>query len=490
MKEKIYLESTVKKIDQVIEKSLKNMGIVYPHESLAFFRSVYCELEKANKNNVILAQSVEDDIPQLIGCQVNLGHKRYGYIVGQIIHAFKNDKNEIEIVFTFHKSVYEKEYNEALESLEQGELTVSFELMVDDKDTIKMAGGVRKLTHVSFDGVGLLNSGETPACPVAVVFETAKRIIEDAFAKKDKNLVYASAKDITKNWIRIGELIETALTKKENKGETNMDKKTQEALLAKQKSFVVEEFGEEAVKEWTDQDFLNQDKIDALRESLKAETDEDQPKVEPEADVEDNKDEGEEASEDEVSDVEKDESSENVVKEPIEAEKMVVERDVKVKEVETFDDETGEERMETETEVEVKVDGKPTFTKKEKTDVTYTFAEVEEIKAQHTADIEEKDKEIAFLKENAKNIIEIRAELGEFVKELSDEQLFDETLIEIAKLKKENSELRKSNKVETASDDTTDEEDLDTGKGVVPDVESEETSDDRIAQYIKAKHKK
>jgi len=77
MKQKFYLESKVKKIDKVIAKSLKDMGIVYPHESLAFFRSVYCELEKPNANGVILAQSVEDDIPQLIGCQCNLGHKRH-----------------------------------------------------------------------------------------------------------------------------------------------------------------------------------------------------------------------------------------------------------------------------------------------------------------------------------------------------------------------------------------------------------------------------
>jgi len=360
-----------------------------------------------------------------------------------------------------------------MESFEKGELTVSFELMVDESNVTVVDGGYKKLSRVSFDGVGLLVSGETPACSAAMVFETAKKIIEDVFSRKDKNLIYASAKNITKNWVHIGELIEKAITDKENKneGEIEMDEKAKKALLAKQKGFIVEEFGKEAVKDWTDEDYLNQDKIDALRESVK---------VEKEA-------------------VEK--KSKEAKKIPEDAEKRVSEYLTTIREKITYDTETGEERIETETDYEVKYDGETSFVKREKSDTVYTYAQVEELKAEneraivaknaeigelnkthvealstkdsefeakskevdekHQAElatkelaIKDMEKEVTFIKDNAMKIVEIRAELGDFVKDLSDEQLFDETMIEIAKLKKENAELRAGKEIETASTTT------------------------------------
>ena len=69
----------------------------------------------------------------------------------------------------------------------------------------------------------------------------------------------------------------------------------------------------------------------------------------------------------------------------------------------------------------------------------------------------------------AEKVEAIRAELGDFVKDLSDEQLFDENKIEIARLRKENSELKAGKKVEIAS----------TGKEVLKaSVEEEEEADE------------
>ncbi len=512
MKNKYFLEAKVKKIDKNIKSALKKAGIVYPHHSLAFFKATYAKFEEANLNKVMLAESVKDDVKYLIGTQMNRDHLRQGNIMGSIIDAYVTKNNEIEIIFTFAKNVYSEDYKLALELMEEGKLTVSFELMVDEEHTEYIANGVRRLTKVEFDGVGLL-FGIKPAYSNAFVLNTAMKIIEDAFKNEDKKLVYASAKDITKKWVRIGELIETALSDVEQKinkktlktkrkvlsnikdlenekqeGENNMDKKANDALLAKQKEIIIEEFGNEAVKDWSDDDYLNQNKIDALRESLKTNEDAKEGKEEVVEDAEEKK---EEIAEEKVEEAE--EKKEEATEEK--AEERVIETETKVSEKVTYDDEKSDsERIERTVEEETKVDGKTTKKLKQTVDVTYTYAQVEEIKAEYEKKLEEKDKEIAFIKDNVKKVMEIRAELGDFVKELSDEQLFDETLIEIAKLKKENAELRASKKAETASEEkaeeTTEEvaEELETGHEEAE--ETDEDSDTLVAEYLKMKHNK
>jgi hypothetical protein len=113
---------------------------------------------------------------------------------------------------------------------------------------------------------------------------------------------------------------------------------------------------------------------------------------------------------------------------------------------------TNEETVETEAERESKVDGKTVMTEKVKKEVMYTYAQVEEIKAEYEAKLQAKDEEISFIKENAQKVIEIRAELGEFVAKLSDEELFDEKAIKIARLEKENADLKKASISEEAEE--------------------------------------
>ena len=550
-------------------------------------------------------------------------------------------------IFTFAKNVYSEDYKLALELMEENKLTVSFELMVDEKHTEYLAEGVRRLTKVEFDGVGLL-FGIKPAYDNAFVLNTAMRIIEDAFKNEDKKLVYASAKDITKKWVRIGELIETALSDAEkeinknqtkqgvlsnidndndelyakkwskkfinslpnssfaviepdylnnktddknarhlpfkdkkgkvdlshyrnalvrvnqikpitnsistedlrkkakkvldkyknllkgnhSEGENNMDKKANDALLAKQKEIIIEEFGNEAVKDWSDDDYLNQDKIDELRESLKAndvDSEEKKKEIEKEKVNEETLEEAKsyscecvecgkkQTSNDHCKDLicpecggqmrrvdrpgsGKSASVEDAKEEVIEdAKEKVIEKETKITTKETYDDEKFDsDRIEETVEEETKVDGKTTKKLKQTTDVTYTYVEMEEVKAEYEKKLEEKDKEIAFIKDNVKKVIEIRAELGDFVKELSDEQLFDETLIEIAKLKKENADLRANLTIEKASKDEKVveeneskekiDEELETGHEKVE--ESEEDSDELVSDFLKMKYNK
>ena len=139
------------KVDNTgLEEIIKSAGIEYPHESLGFFKTVYAEFEKKNKNGVILADSVKDQVSQLIGCQVNFEHKRTDNVCGSIIGSWVNENNQIEVAFSFYKSIYTMEYECALSLLEKGKLTVSFELMVDDKDVEITNDGSRRLKAVSF----------------------------------------------------------------------------------------------------------------------------------------------------------------------------------------------------------------------------------------------------------------------------------------------------------------------------------------------------
>jgi len=495
MNEKIKLSAKVKKIDSGIKKALKKANIQYPHESLGFFKAIYAKVDgkTPNGNGVILAKSVKDNVPYLIGTQVNRDHIREGYIMGSIIDSSINENEEIEIVFTFAKNVYPEEYELALELMKDEKLTVSFELSVDKKDVEVVEGRYRKLKNVSFDGVGLLFDIK-PAYANAHVLETAMRIIERTFEHEGKQLLYASAKDITQKWVRIGELIEKALQDKSNKGDIKMDKKANDALLAAQKKLVSDEFGEEVVKGWSDEDFLNQDKIDEVRESLKATEEKvEDKKVEDKADekadekVEDKKveDKADEKADEKV----EDKKVEDKAKESEEtAEKTVVEEDVKINQKVTYDDEKNEETIEVESERVVKRDDKIKVVEKTKSEVTYSYAQVKEIKAEYELKISEKEKEIEFLKENAQKIIEVRSELGDFVEDLSDEDLLDDDKLEKARLQKRVNELETANEKEEDVDEKKPEDkDLKTGHEEKEQVE-EESSSNRIHDYLKNKY--
>ena len=452
MKEKFYIEAKVKKVDKDIKNAIKKAGIKYPHHSLAFFKATYAKIGKANSNGIMLAESVKDDVPFLIGTQMNMNHYRRGYIMGEIIDAYVTKEDEIEIIFTFHKTIYEKEYKEAIELMTKDKLTVSFELMVEKNDIELLPNRVRKLLKVSFDGVGLLFA-KKPAYRNAFVLETAMKQIEDLLQSEDKQLIYASVKDIAHDWAKIGQLLEKTITER---GEEKMDEKTNEALLAKQKEIVISEFGEDAVKDWSDEDFLNDEKIQALRESLKQEesSDDDKDSEAKEDNSEEKTEEKDEASESEeeenseeqkeVDKEEKEEASEDENKEE-KAEKTTQEVEEKRKTTSTYDDETKIETVTTEGERIVKRDGKEVYRTKIKEDQVYTYAEVEAIKSEY-------EEQIKFLKANAQKIVKIREEMGKFVDELSDEELFNEEKMEVARLKKENFELKKAQGLETAED--------------------------------------
>ena len=500
MKETIYFEAKVKKSKTPIDKVIKDLGIVYPNDSLGFFHAVYAKFEEANANKVILADSVKSDVPKLKFTQANMNHNReLGPVLGTILDAFVNEKtNEIEIVCSFFKSVYPKHWETAQELMEKGELTVSFELKVDKDDIEVLSGGVRRLKQVDFDGVGLLFAVK-PAYKNANVLQLANEIVNKVF-DKSRELVYASAKDAVDKLEKTSKAIEEIIKSKEE--DNQVDKKAKDALLAKFKEDVIKELGEEAVKNWSEAEW--EDEL-AKRSDSSEEVAESTEEV-----VEEKK---EEAKEEVVEEKEEEEATEEVVEEKEEAKEEVVEEkeesaelhkqeeETKIKTTDVYDDEAKTETITTEVESVVKNNDKEVMRKKVSEETTYSFAEVEEekakVKEEYEAKVSEKDEEIktltaqvSFYKENATKIAEIRAELSTYVDDLSDEDLLDNDKLEIARLKKQLDEA-KSKEVETASDVNADSALLKTADDQSEkEEEVEETSADRVKAFIKEKYNK
>lgn len=473
MKEKIIFNAKVQKIDSKIEEAIKKAGIIYPHPSCAFLRSIYAELGKGrvNKNGVVLAKTVEQDVSQLVGSQVNFSHKRYGNICGQIILAEVNENNEIEVVFTFHRNVYPEEFEEAMEALDNGLLSVSFELQVSKENITVTEEGYKEISRCEFDGCGLLmGEDEKPACPAAKILAFAKQKILDLIGEEENGLVFAkeavinckdllesinkaieAKKSYTCECLKCGKVIKSSnhckdekcpdcggemrrkdrpgsgdkasldknlKTENFSKEEIKVNKKSQDALLAKFKEGITKELGEDIVKDWTEEQWVAE--------------------LEKRAKVEGSK-------------------------ERVDAKKSVIVTEEKMITTETYDDESGEYKTNRAGTRVVTQDGKVSVDEKFDNSVIYTFAQVEEIKADYEKQLKEKDEVIVSrdktisgkekVIENAKQIIEIRQELGNFAKDLSDEDILDEAKVEEAKSKKENSE-----KVEKAKEDLKDNE--------------------------------
>jgi len=177
--------------DHNILKIAAKRGLQYPSPHLALFKSIYAKLEEANGNGVRLAKkAVEEALPTLVGKQVNFNHQRQNAICGYILDAWMNNKEEIEICFAFFKDVYPEEYEESINLMEEGRLTVSFELNSEKASQEHLKDGTRRLNNINFAGVGLLLK-EKPAYAGAKVFEMAKKAVSYIF-NPNGDLVFAN----------------------------------------------------------------------------------------------------------------------------------------------------------------------------------------------------------------------------------------------------------------------------------------------------------
>jgi hypothetical protein len=446
-------------------------------------------------------------------------------VCGGILHAFLDSDNDINLIFSFYKTLYPEQYSACLELMKTGELTTSFELKADAKDIVKLPDGTRLIKSCQWDGCGLLLAN-SPAYPNAKIYQTA---VFDALREQD--LVFAKCfqpKPIVQqfegsHWTakyinqlpdscfaviepsyiegKIGDKRARHLPYKDHEGNINLahyrfamrsidklvpvtdsitneelimkaqdvlntvnisvkneedsqvDKKANDALLAKLKESVVAEFGEEAVKDWKDEDYT-EEKINAYRESLKVEKPAEEAKAEvPAEEVKP----AEVAKEDKPAEVAKEEVPAEVkpaeeAKETPKEEKAEETAQTKetVKQTRIYDviynDDGSMDVVETITE-ENEVDGKVVRTEKIVRNTVYMANKIDAMKAEYEATIAEKDAEIEKVKASAKIVAELKAELGDYAKELSDEDLLNEDKVKIARLTKE-LDVMKANKVE------------------------------------------
>ncbi len=196
MKEKIKFESkqivSVDEDSQQISEIAKKRDIKIPSVHLGFFKTIYAKIEEANLNGIRLGKkAVEDALPGLMGAQVNFEHLGAGFVMGNILDAWINSDEQIEVVYSMFKSLYPDEYETSIELAKEGNLAVSFELLSERDEQETLDDGTIRLNDIDFVGMGHLMDNP-PAYPEAKIFEFAKRCKERLSNIKDRDLVCAS----------------------------------------------------------------------------------------------------------------------------------------------------------------------------------------------------------------------------------------------------------------------------------------------------------
>lgn len=431
------------KDNQDLVDKAKKLGIELPSPDLAAFETIYCELDKFNRNKVkISKKAAEKGIKTLIGKQCNWNHSGANQICGYIIDAnIKKDK--IYITGILFKSLFKSEFGEVKQLFADGKLFVSFELWNrnENGDSIvrTLGNGFRELSEFIAHGCALLlidqETGEPipPACPNAQVQQllASEKVIKEAeqiansVFEKDKNLVYAElaitkeefepcsncsceeggkdnimADEIKKEEVVKDEVVkeieksseETSELKTEVKPEEEQTEKAQEV---EKKEEVVAPVSEEVKVEETEKAEVAEPeetkteelKVEETKEIETPEPEKAQEKVEatPKETEEKLDATPKENKEEATKTVTKTEETQEFKKE---GDKDVLIQDVK-KESVTTDDE-GKEIQKVEIEYKEKV--------------SYTMAQVEEIKATYEVKLKEKDTEIAKLKKELDDI--------------------------------------------------------------------------------------
>lgn len=355
----------------------KARGIQMPHPALGIFKSVLAEIEKPNGNGVRLgAKATDAAVSTLIGTQINRNHLRTDNILGHTIDAVINKDKEIEIICVFFKDIYEDEWEEAKELFSKGKLTMSFELSADVESQDKLADGTKRLNDYYFTGAGLL-FGVKPACKKARVFEIATKKLQEKLSIERQSLIFANNQNSQKSILEVLNLMADEVKKIE---EVQVEPIVAEAVKV-----------EEPVK---------------VEETVVAEV----PKVEEAQKLCPECNEPMEDNECAVCNKKKDEAAkveapvvEAKVEEPVVAEAPVVEAPkvepfiIVTETTKKVTDTTSEnsETIKVETEVTKSVNDQVKEERKEVVEVTYTYAQMEEVKTGYEKQIAELKEQIA-----------------------------------------------------------------------------------------------
>lgn len=183
--------------DYELIETAEKFNIKLPSPDLAVIKTVYAEIDKVNRNGVILPrEAVKKGLLTLIGKQINWEHQGSGRICGYIIDA-RIKEDQIEITGVIFKSLFPEEMEQVKEKFKKKELCVSFEIWNKDPETKKLVmtenkDGFKIINPIIFHGCGLLLTNQ-PACPKAIVYKLlAKKEIEEAEKIFEENLICAS----------------------------------------------------------------------------------------------------------------------------------------------------------------------------------------------------------------------------------------------------------------------------------------------------------
>lgn len=180
---------------------VKGRGIAYPNRNLAFFKTIYAELEVPNRNKVRLPKdAVIKGLPTMAGCQINFDHTGAHNICGFMLDA-KIEDNFIVVYGALFKEAFKEEFKKVQSKFANKELFVSFEIHrynAEGKDiTSELKDGTLRVNDITFSGCGLLLS-ERPACPKARVLNllASEKILAGADitlvdGSEDTNIIYA-----------------------------------------------------------------------------------------------------------------------------------------------------------------------------------------------------------------------------------------------------------------------------------------------------------
>jgi len=417
----------------------RSKGIQMPHPALGIFKTVLCEVMKANGNGIRLAEkATEAAVSTLIGCQVNRNHLRSGNILGHAIDAKINKDNQVEAVCIFFKDIYEEEWENAQELFAKNELTVSFELSADIESQEKLSDGTKILNDYYFTGLGLL-FGVKPACPRARVFEMATKKLTEKLNMERQSLIFANNQNSQKSIMEVLNLMADEVKKIEEVQAAEITVGTPVVEPTKAEEVVAQSKAEEpSVMHVKAEEEVKVEEPVKAEEPAKVEEPVIEAKVEevvttPEVKVEEAKVEEPVKAEEPVVEA----KIEEVVAEPVVEAK--VEEAPKVEEVaaqpevapsiepvtvvtvttqivkDTMED--NKETVQTQTESVRIVNNEVKEERHEVTEVTYTYAQVEELKAGYEKQISElkeqivaKDKEVETLKAAKKEEIVVAEE--------------------------------------------------------------------------------
>jgi hypothetical protein len=391
-KEKINLQFSAKLLEVgKDDDELKNIGekhlLQLPAKDLSIFKCVYAFVDKQNKNGCTLPRDeAEKALGSLTGKSVDFDHFRKKIVGYWLEGSLVGD--EIHAYGVFFKGSLPDEYEELLDMLERNELTVSFEAWGNKEGTPESYN----LTDIEFAGGGLLILTE-PAFDGAMVLE---------MANKNKDVI----QELHKGTFSIYDF-DTILR-----------------LIAEAPKPAGEEdgfFDIEAI------DFTNAevrarywpgDNVYSIKLKPKVKKVE-SGSIEKIEKIDKSSDQDDHNRDSQTHDVEEAQKMEEKIKE-LEQEIASLKEKLEA---------SDSEKAELATQLEA-----------EKANVEQAKADLEQAKT-------DQEKAVEVAKEEATKVAERRAELGEeFAKDMSDEDVLSDDKYEIAKLKKENSELKKASK--------------------------------------------